>query len=865
MPWWKSLFPKRSRETQLDAELRFHIDEMTEANIAAGLAPEEARRQAMIEFGGREQIKEELRDVHRLAIVDNALAHVKSALRFMRKSPSFSLAVVLTLALGIGANSVVFSAIDAILLRPLPFPEGDRLMRLDQSNLRIKAPGTFVAPVRLGDWDRMNATFRGISGYYEQSESETTGPFPEKLTRALVAPRFLQVLGVAPVFGRDFSPDEERSGGPSAVLISDRFWRSRFGGDRNVVGRTLRLSGYSNTIIGVMPASFRFPDRDVDLWSAVPFDAPFAQSRDATWFTVIGRLKPGVSVSQAQADLTTVQSRLGREFPKPDADLRVQVLPLKETTVGGVRKSLMVLYGSVSLLLLIACTNIAALLLSRATQRQHEIAIRFSLGASRASVVMQLLTEAFGLAFVGAGLGLVVASGTSRVFRTLARDLPRIEEIGLDWRLVLYTLASVVAATMLCAMFPAIRATRRGLSGSLSQASRTQVSARNPLQLALVGVQVAMAVALLAGAGLLLRSFQMLGQVSPGFDASHVLTLRISAGYGETADMKGLTQRIDRTLDSLRAVPGVEAAATSSGLPGVPDEYAPEMNLLEAGADPARKIVAESRFVSPGYLATVRIPLLAGESCRATAGPPGVLVNRSFADTYLPRATVIGRHLAETGNAFLPPGEIRGIVGDARETGINVAPVPTVYWCFSAPGPDPYFLVRTHGQPASMAQTLRRAIHKIEPARSVFDVMPLGQHLSDAFAENRLRTILLAFFALTAVSLASMGLYGMLSYFVTVRRRETGLRLALGALRGQILRQFLSQGLGVTLLGSVAGLGLAAASAHLLSGMLYGVSPSDTATLAGVILLTILVAAIASLVPAIRAARVEPMQVLREE
>jgi putative ABC transport system permease protein len=858
-------FRKRNRETQLDSELRFHIDEMTAANIAAGMSPEEARRRAMIEFGGREQIKEELRDVHRVAIVESALAHGKAAIRFMRKSPSFSLTVIGTLALGIGANSAVFSAIDAILLRPLPFPNGDQLMRLDQSNRKATAAGPFVAPVRLADWDRMNSTFQAISGYYEQNESETTGPIPEKLTRALVAPRFLQVLGVAPPLGRDFIPDEEHFGGPNAVIISDRFWYARFNRDANAIGKVLRLGGYSNTIVGVMPASFRFPDRDVDLWSAVPFDAPYAQNRESTWFITIGRLKAGVSVAQARADLTTVQSRLGREFPKPDADLAVAVLPLKETTVGGIRRSLWVLYGSVSLLLLIACTNIAALLLSRATQRQHEIAIRFSLGASRSSVVLQLLSEAFGLALVGAGLGLVVASGASRVFRVLAKDLPRIEEIGLDWRLVFYTLACVMAATLLCALVPAIRATRRGLSGSLSQASRTQVSARNPLQLALVGIQVALAVALLSGAGLLLLSFQMLGQVSPGFDASHVLTLRISAGYGETADWKGLKQRIDRTLNTLRAVPGVETAATSSDLPGVPDEYAPELNLPEAGADPARKIVAESRFVSPGYLATVRIPLLAGESCRDTAGPPGVLVNRSFADTYLPRTRVIGRHLALKGNAILPPGEIRGIVGDARETGINVAPVPTVYWCYSAAGPDPYFLVRTHGDPASMAQTLRGVIHKIEPGRSVFDVMPLGQHLTDAFAENRLRTILLGFFALTAVSLASMGLYGMLSYFVTVRRRETGLRLALGALRGQILRHFLMQGLGVSLLGRAVGLGLAGAFGRALSGMLYGVSPSDTTTLVGVIVLVAVVAGFASLAPAVRAARVEPMQVLRDE
>jgi len=379
---------------------------------------------------------------------------------------------------------------------------------------------------------------------------------------------------------------------------------------------------------------------------------------------------------------------------------------------------------------------------------------------------------------------------------------------------------------------------------------------------------VMLAVTLLAGAGLLLRSFQALGRVSPGFELSHVLTLHITAGWGETADMKGLTQRIDRTLDFLRSVPGVEGAATSAMLPGVPTQYQTELKLTEGPVDTEHPIVAESRFVSPGYFATMQIPLLAGESCPASGWAPGkavVLVNRSFANAYLPGSPAMGYHLRASGNVFWPPGEIRGMVGDAREQGINHAPVPTAYWCVSAPDPDPYFLVRTRTEPMAMADTLRRKIHEIEPGRSVFDIMPLEEHLSDGFAENRLRTILLTFFAVTAVALASVGLYGTLSYFASVRQREVGLRLALGALRGQIMRHFFLQGVGVSILGCLAGLGMAAAFARLLSGMLYGVTPSDVTTLSAVVLLVLAVAAGASIVPAIRAARVDPMQVLREE
>jgi putative ABC transport system permease protein len=865
MFWWKSLFRKRALEAQLDTELHFHIEKLTNDYLAEGMTPEEARRKATLEFGGREQIKEELRDVHRVSVVETTIANLKSAFRFIRKSPSFSLTVILTLALGIGANSAVFSAIDAILFKPLPFPNGDQLMRLLQRQPKLTSPNTFVAPVRLEEWNHMNSTFQAITGYYSEDDSETSGALPEKLTHALVAPRFLQVWGVAPALGRDFNLEEERFGGPEAVLISDGFWRRRFNGDPAAVGKQLHFGTYSYKIIGVMPASFLFPLRGVDLWSVSAPDAPYARSRESTWFNVIGRLKPGVSVAQGQANLATVQAQLGKAFPKTDADIAIGVQPLKEMTIGGARESLWLLFGSVSLLLLIACTNIVALLLARGTQRQHEISVRFSLGASRRALILQLLTETFVMALMGASLGLAVASGASRVFRSLAGDLPRVEEIHLDWRIVVYSLVSAVLATLLCGLFPALRGTRTNISGSLAQASRTQVSGRHALQWLLVGVQVALAVTLLAGAGLLLRSFQELGRVSPGFESSRVLTFHVSASWGETADMKGLTQKINRILDSLRALPGVEGTATSAELPGVPTQFQTELDVKEGRAASDPKIIVESRFVSPGYFSTMHIPLLSGDLCREDPGNLQVLVNRSFANSYDAKSDWIGNHLQIPGNNFVGAGEIRGIVGDARESGMNREPSPTVYWCLTAPEPDPHYLMRTGTEPMAMAEIVRQKIHELEPGRSVFEIMPLEEHLEAAFAENRLRTVLLSFFAGTAVALACVGLYGTLSYTVNLRRREVGLRLALGALRGQILKQFLWQGLGVSLLGCAAGWGLAVASGRLLSGMLYGVTSSDVTTLSGVVLLVLVVAAIASLVPAVRAARVEPMNVLRDE
>lgn len=864
MRWLKLLLTRKPRELEFDRELQFHIEESVREKVAEGISPADARRQSLAQFGGIEQAAQGLRDVHSIALLERARANLKSGLRLMRRAPAFSAAVILTLTLGIGGNSAVFSAIDAVLLRPLPFPHADELMLLQQNNTQRKEPSSFVAPLRLEDWNRMNSTFQAITGYYTEDASETSGQLPEKVTIAFVAPRFLQVWGVVPLLGRDFSREEERSGGPNAVLISNSFWVRHFHADRNVVGKTVRIGRGAITIVGVMPPSFRFPVRDVELWTPIPIDSPYAQDRQSTWYTVIGRLKPGTSLEQARADLATVQGQLGQQYPKTDGDLAVTIVPLKEHTVGAASRSLWMLYGSVTLLLLIACTNIAALLLARTTEREHEISIRFSLGASRASLVWQLLTETLVLALAGSATGLALATVAARVFRSVAGTLPRVEEIGLNWRIAAYTLVCGLVVTLLCGIIPALRATR-GVAGSLVRGSRTQVSGRNPLQWGLVATQVALAVMLLFGAGLLLRSFQELGRVSPGFDPERVLTLHISASYGETVDMKALTQRINRTLVALRNVPGVDSAATASSLPGVPNKFETELRIAEGEQDPSRRVIGDLRFVSPGYFSVMRIPMLAGEPCADETGTNGIVVNRDFADRYFADSSALRYHLAVADAAAHLQGEIRGIAASAREQGLTTEPMPTVYWCMSAPVPDPYFLVRTRTEPLAMANTLRRVIHQLEPGRSVFDVMPLTDHLHEAFAENRMRTLLLSLFAITALSLACIGLYGTLSYVIMLRNREIGLRLAIGARRSQILMRYLGQGMGITVVGCACGLVLALLSARLLSGMLFGVSRFDLVTLSGVVGFLLLVAASACLIPSLRASRTDPMRVLREQ
>jgi putative ABC transport system permease protein len=864
MPRWKNPFRTRNDE-DYDKEIAFHIDELTQANVSRGMKPAEARRQAILEFGGREQVKQQLREVHSSRLLAALGFNSKSAWRFARRSPSFSIAIILILAFAVGANSAVFSAMDAVVLRPLPFPRSDELILLGQHDVKNRDANRFVAPVRLEDWNRMNSTFQSISGYYMDDLSETSGPLPEKVTEALVAPRFPRVIGVSPILGRNFTPEEETWGGPAVVMISYGFWQRRYHGSPDALNQKVHVGGFSSSIVAVMPPSFAFPNRDVDLWAPSAPDAPFAQRRDSTWFTVIGRLKPAVTLAEASADLATVQTQLGAQFPKTDHDLIVQTTPLKETVVGGVRDSMWLLYGSVSLLLLIACSNIAALLLARTADREHEISVRFSLGASRSAIVTQILAEVLALATAGSLLGLLVAAGAARAFHLLSNQLPRAEEITLNWRIVAYSLACAVGTAMLCGLVPAIRGTRRQLAHSLAQTSRTQVSRHSPLQWTLVAVQIMLAVTLLTGAGLLLRSLNELSHVAAGFEPSHVLTFQITGSWGETAEMKTLVQRIDRTLDGLRSLPGVDAAATSGMLPGVPALYQFEFKV-DGRLDPNRKVLADSRYVSAGYFQTMQIPVLVGETCKQGASSNDVVVNRSFADRYLSDTPPLGHQLQGASyNDFRPQGAIRGVVADAREEGLNTQPAPTVYSCFAAPNPFPNYLVRTRGNPTEMEEAIRRRVHELEPSRSVYGITTLQDHLDEVSFENRLRTLLLAVFAGSAVLLACIGIYGTLNYLGRLRQREVGMRLALGALPRQIVTRFLLHGLRVTAIGCAAGLVLSLVAARLIDSMLYGVSTLDPATYGSVLLLILLVATAASLIPAWRASRIELVQVLREE
>jgi len=857
---WNALRPGKV-ERDIDRELAFHVAERADELRAGGVSADEAVRDARRQLGNFVVQRERARDVNVSAWLDALLRNIRLAARTLIRTPAFSASVIVTLALGIGANGAVFSAIDAILLRPLPFHDADRLVRL--SEIRTASAFTNIVPVRLDDWNRLNTTFEAISGYFTDDVVDTTSDLPERIRRAVVTPGFFDVLRIAPERGRRFTEAEHQFGSAPAILLSERLWRAR-GADPAAPGTTIRSAGMPVTIVGVMPM-FPFADPSVDVWAPMPVNAPYAQSRaGGGWFTGIGRLKPGVTLEQAREDLKSVQARLAMQFPDTDRDVAVRIEPLKETVVGGARRSLWLVFGAVSVLLLIACTNIAALLLSRATQREHEVSVRFALGASRTAVCGQLLAEAGVLGLAGAALGVPVALAAARVIQGLAPDLPRLDEVTIGARSLLYTTAAAAVVAILCGLMPAVRGARGGKSLSRSGGGGAQVVPRHSVQWLLVGVQVALSVALAAGAALLLRTSDALSRVEQGFDASRVLTLHVTGRFGEDGgDYGRVVQRINATLDAIVALPGVRAAATTTMLPGIPGGQQQEFHLVEGRAGMEARLIAESRTVSPSYFDTMGIPLLSGELCRRPGDASGVtevMVNRSFADRYFPGRSIVGLHLAAS-----TPDRITGIVGDARELGSDRDPVPTVYSCFSAAIPVPWFLVRTDGDPLSAAGAIRVRLKQLEPFRPVYDIAPLERQIADAYSQSHMRTVLLTLFAVTALGLVSAGVYGTLSYAVSLRRREVALHLALGALRRTVVQRLLGTTLRVVGMGCAGGLILALMFTHSLSAMLYGVSPSDPATLAGVIAIVVVVAATAALIPAARAAFVQPMRVLRED
>jgi putative ABC transport system permease protein len=792
-----------------------------------------------------------------------ALHHWHSAAKAVVRRRGLALAVASTLGLGIGANSIIFSAVDAVLLKPLPYPEADRLVAVYEQNAGLRQATQLVAPGRLEEWNERNTTFDGLAASYFENMTDLAA-LPERVEAMRTSPRFFRVLGVPPQLGRWPTPDEEQFGGPWAAVVSHTFWQRRLGADRAVIGRTLNLSGTNWTIVGVMPPGFAYPTATTDAWLPTRAPATFLAARAARLYTTIGRLKRGVPIEYARADLDRVQVRLGEQYPATDRGWGASLVPLKDQEVGGVRRSLWLLLGAVGLLLVATCANVACLLLADATRREHELSVRVALGASRRLVAAQLVREGAVLAFTGSLLGVTLTWWGLPLLRRAASDLPRLDTALLDGRVIAFSLFVGAATTILFAVAPALQATRHDVAENLSRGGRARIGGRNVLQQGLVMSQVALAILLLSGAGAFVRSYLAIMAVNPGFDPDNVLAFRISAQWSER--LTAVVQRHARTIQRLENMPGVESAAFAQLIPGGLDVPPSEFQIV--GRETSEKTFSTGRAVSSGYFRTLRIPMLRGDTCSGDPSAPlfsSALVTQSWADRFLPGEDPVGHELARPGQLDRP-ARILGVVGDVRESGLSKAPEPLIYWCGVNPyWPDPYFLVRTaHVHPATVPD-IRATVNEIDPDRAVYGAQALPEALSRTVAQPRLGMFLLLLFAGTAQLLASIGLYGVLSQLVASRRREIGVRLALGAPRMRVARGVVAQAGFMTTVGLAAGVGLALAASRLLTTMVYGVSPRDPLTLAAASVALLFVATLTALVPAARAGRVDPLETLRED
>ncbi|HEU4630001.1 MAG TPA: ABC transporter permease [Gemmatimonadaceae bacterium] len=799
-------------------------------------------------------------------MVDSLLQDLRFALRSLRRSPGFTLVAVLTLALGVGANTAIFSVVDGVLLAPLPLREPDRLVAVGErvdggapTDFTSTSPGSFF------DWQRQTRTVR-LAGFAGSARTLTGRGEPERLLGASTVGGLFDVLGVPPLFGRTITPADETPEAQRVIVLSYATWRRLFGEDRGVVGRTLTLDGASHTIVGVMPPSFRFPDTGTEFWVPSRFDAEFRANRDQYFIQVVGRLAPGATLEQARTELAVVSERLQRDWPMYNSDLRIVVRPLQETIVEGVRTRLLVLMAAVAFVLLITCANLGNLLLARASGRHREIAVRQALGAGRTRLARQLLTESLVLALAGGAAGLLVGQGFLELLLAAqaTTNLPRVDEIGLDARVLLFTLGVSVAAGLFFGSLPAWQLARARSGEALRTGTRGSAG-HQWARSALVVSELALAMVLLTGAGLLLRSFALMQRVDPGFTADHVLTFDVTRP-GEDASFTATS------LERIRALPGVRSAAVVSQLPVTGRGIGAWFNRLDRPLPPDVKPTGEAyRVVTPGYFATIGLPLKRGRLLTPDdrRERPAVVINEALARRYYAGEDPIGKaiYLGAPDNRLFDHGTIVGVVGDTRDAGLGSDPLPTVYIPLAVmPGWRSFsYVVRTAGPPTAVAGAVRNVIRTLDATVPVRNVRTLDAVLAESVAPARWSTTLLGVFAGVALVMAALGVFGVLSFVVAQRTRELGIRMALGAAPSAVRRTVVRQGLRLVVAGLALGLAGAFALTRLMGSLLYGVAPTDPATYAGVAAVLVGTAAVASWLPARRATRVDPIIALRAE
>ncbi len=813
---------------------------------------------------------------------------LRYGLRMLARNPGFAAVAVIALALGIGANTAIFSVINGVLLRPLPYGDPDRLMRLTESSPGFSTMS--VAYPNFLDWKDQNRSFAGLTAFRWEDYDVTGGGRPEHVDGKMVSADFFRVLGIDPVLGRHFDRRADRLGSSPVVMISGGLWSRRFGSSPAVLGGQIMLNGQSHTIVGVVPSDFQLEGK-ADVYTLLEqWDGVLARSREMhPGIFVVGRLKPGVTQAQAQSEMSAIAARLAEAYPKSNSRHGINVVPLSKVIVGDVGPTLLVLLGAVGFVLLIACANVANLLLARSTGRQKEIAIRAAIGAGRGRVVRQLLTESVMLALAGGIAGLAVARwGTRAVLAAVPGGLPRMENVGVDGWVLAFTLGISLLTGIVFGLAPALQVSATGLHETLKEGSRGSSAGHRRLRSLLVVSEVAAALVLLAGAGLMLRTMWILGAINPGFNPDHVLTFSMALSQSNTESSERILQSLEQTIDRIQSVPGVETAAVTSLIPlsGSDSELPFYVYGRPRPTSQGDMSWALLYTTSPGYLKAMDIPLLRGryiERQDMRRGAHIVVIDELMARTVFPHEDPLGKSIviADLSGALGPeasmPLQIVGVVGHVNHWGLDIDAAMRVRSQIYLPLseiPDQFmkgmaassaFMVRTGADPLSMLPAVRAAALGAGGDQPVYGVRTMDAIISASIADRRFSMLLLGIFAGLALLLAAVGIYGVISYTVAQRTREIGIRMVLGATQREVLKVVVAQGMLPVLAGLGVGLAASFGLTRLMAGMLYGVKAADPATFVGVALLLAVVALAATLVPARRATRVAPVVALRYE
>lgn len=809
---------------------------------------------------------------------DEMFQDLRFGLRLLLKTPVFTAIAVLTLALGIGANATIFSVVNAIWLRPLPYPEADQVALVLHRNTK-RGVDFELTPAGFFDLRRESKSFARLAAYVSQDFNLTGPGEPERLRGQLVSASLFPLLKVSPVAGRALKEDDDREGAPRVVMLSNGLWQRRFGAGPDVIGQTLTLDDQSYTIVGVMPAGFDFPDKRTELWAPIAFDPKAANDRGTYYLSCLARLNQGVTLTTAQSELDGIADNLTQAYPRSNTDLSFNVVSLHQNLVSGFKQALLVLLGTVAFVLLIACVNVANLLLARAAVRQKELAVRAALGAGRLRLIRQLLTESTLLALCGGALGLLIAVWGIQALKLISPAGPdaiaRLDEVSLDWRVLGFTFGVSCLTGIIFGLAPALHISKPDLQYTLKEGGRGFVGARGQrLRGLLVITEIALSLVLLVGAGLLIRSFIRLQRVDVGFNPERLLTMRVEMSDSKAKDLARRVSFYQEVIERVESLPGVEAVGMVNAAPIVTPGIRAFVTIEDKpDPPPGQPQLTNCRVVSPDYFRALGVPLRAGRSLTAednTQASPVAVINQEMARRYWDDDDPVGKRFKFGPRASTAAWlTVTGVVGDMRQAGLNAAPLPELYTPVTqahVPWARPRFIfIRAAGDPMSLVAAVKSQIWAADKDQAICAVSTMEEIVADSLAARRFNLWLLGAFAALALVLASIGIYGVISYAVSQRRREIGLRMALGAGNRDILRLIVGHGLVLTLSGVATGLAASAVLTRLLSALLFDVSPTDPPTFAAVALLLTGVAVLACYLPARRATKVDPMVALRYE